>query len=109
MVDDATPEAGAKAERRFVQPGEEVAHAEEYVAGEGTYESGGRVFAAMPGWLELKADQMAAVVHTKNPVLLPKLGDIVIRYAQNLTYDAPGDSQVGSRDAEINASPVSCN
>ncbi len=27
----------------------------------------------------------------------------------NLTYDAPGDSQVGLRDAEINASPDSCN
>ena len=27
----------------------------------------------------------------------------------NLTYDAPGDSQVGLRDAEIDASPVSCN
>ena len=29
--------------------------------------------------------------------------------AGNLTYDAPGNSQVGLRDAEIDASPVSCN
>jgi hypothetical protein len=29
--------------------------------------------------------------------------------AGNLSYDAPGDSQVGLRDAEIDASPVSCN
>ena len=28
--------------------------------------------------------------------------------SENLTYDAPGDTQVGSRDAEIDASPVSC-
>ena len=62
---------------RLVLPGEEVAVAEEFESGEGTYEEGGHVFAAHPGILELDAERKVARVRTLNPLGQPQFGDVV--------------------------------
>ena len=54
----------------------------------------------------------AAIDHTADVPLVGSGYWYVVRGVSatgNLTYDEPGTSQVGLRDAEINASPVSCN
>lgn len=61
-----------------VLPGEEVAISEEYIPGEGTYESAGKIYAAVVGDLELDRKDMVARVKGFNPPLELKPGDIVI-------------------------------
>ena len=58
-------------EERRVLPGEELAVAEEYEAGEGTYEENGRVFAAQPGVLVLDGEHRVARVRPFNPPAEP--------------------------------------
>ena len=62
---------------RVVLPGEEVGVAEEYEAGDGTYEEAGRVFAAQPGRLELDAAHRVARVVPFNPPAHVRVGDLV--------------------------------
>jgi len=62
---------------RLVLPGEEVAVGEEFEAGEGTYEDGGKVYAAQPGWLDLDTTHRVARVRSRNPVANPRNGDLV--------------------------------
>ncbi len=62
---------------RIVLPGEEVAVAEEYEAGEGTYEEHGRVLATWPGRLELDAVHRIARVVPFNPPAQLHVGDVV--------------------------------
>src|SRR2546425_10387600 len=64
-------------ERRMVLPGDAIAAAEEYEAGEGTYEREGQVFAAIPGLLELDGRNFVARVRPFNPLAELKVGDIV--------------------------------
>ena len=64
-------------ERRMVLPGDPIAAAEEYEAGEGTYERDGQIFAAMPGMLELDGENFVARVRPFNPLAELKTGDIV--------------------------------
>jgi len=52
---------------RVVLPGDEVAVAEEFEAGEGTFEEHGRIYAAQPGHLELDAHHRVARVAAFNP------------------------------------------
>lgn len=74
-------------ERRFVLPGDEIAESEEYMAGEGTYEKDGKVYAAITGFLEFDKNEMEARVMaaTSRPVVL-KPGDLVF----GTVYDARG-------------------
>ena len=64
-------------ERRMVLPGDAIAAAEEYEAGEGTYERDGQVFAAIPGLLELDGRNFVARVRPFNPLAELKTGDVV--------------------------------
>jgi len=64
-------------ERKMVLPGDQIAVAEEFEPGEGTYERGGLVFAAIPGVLELDPANRVARVRAFNPPAELKIGDIV--------------------------------
>ena len=61
----------------MVLPGDAIAAAEEYEAGEGTYEREGQVFAAIPGLLELDGRNFVARVRPFNPLAELKTGDVV--------------------------------
>jgi len=64
-------------ERRMVLPGDPIAAAEEYEAGEGTYERNGEIYAAIPGLLELDGGNFVARVRPFNPLAELKTGDVV--------------------------------
>src|SRR5438034_11620586 len=64
-------------ERKMVLPGDEIAVAEEFEPGEGTYEAKGLVFAATPGVLELDTANRVARVRAFNPHAQLRVGDIV--------------------------------
>ncbi len=64
-------------ERRMVLPGDPIAAAEEYEAGEGTYEREGEIYAAIPGLLELDGENFVARVRPFNPLAELKTGDVV--------------------------------
>jgi exosome complex component CSL4 len=64
-------------EKRFVSPGEEVAVAEEFIPGEGTYEENGKIFAALMGELSLDNDEKVATVKAINPMVTLTPGDFV--------------------------------
>ncbi len=64
-------------ERKIVLPGDVIAATEEYEAGEGTYESEGQIYAAMPGILDLDGENFVARVQPFNPPAELKVGDIV--------------------------------
>ena len=64
-------------EAKMVLPGDEIAVAEEFEPGEGTYERNGKVFAATPGVLMLDPQNRVARVRAFNPPAELKIGDIV--------------------------------
>jgi exosome complex component CSL4 len=64
-------------EPKLVLPGDEVAVAEEFEAGEGTYERSGLIFAATPGVLYLDPNNRVARVRAFNPPAELRPGDIV--------------------------------
>jgi len=61
----------------MVLPGDEIAVAEEFEPGDGTYERNGLVYAATPGVLELDPENRVARVRAFNPPAELKVGDIV--------------------------------
>ncbi len=61
----------------MVLPGDEIAVAEEFEPGDGTYERNGLVFAATPGVLFLDPENRVARVRAFNPPAELKIGDIV--------------------------------
>lgn len=67
----------AKTGRR-VLPGDEVAIAEEYMSGEGTYELEGRVYASAVGELDLDPNEKLVKVVLDNPPVVLTEGDVVI-------------------------------
>ena len=68
----------SKTEKR-VLPGDEVAQAEEYIAGEGTYEDeDGRVYASARGILEVDEGEKVVKVVPDNPPIVLVEGDTVI-------------------------------
>jgi len=69
---------------RIVLPGEQVAVSEEYMPGEGTYESGGKIYASSVGTLELDTEDMIARVKAFNPPLELKVGDLVIAVVDDI-------------------------
>lgn len=65
-------------ERRIVIPGEEIATTEEFLAGEGTYESKGRIFSSYLGTVNLDTREKVATVEPLNPLVTLNPQDIVI-------------------------------
>jgi exosome complex component CSL4 len=61
-----------------VLPGDEVAIAEEYMSGEGTYEADGKIFASAIGELDLDPKEKVAKVVLENPPVVLMEGDTVI-------------------------------
>ncbi len=61
-----------------VLPGDEVAIAEEYMSGEGTYEKEGKIYASAVGELDLDAREKLAKVILDNPPVVLQEGDVVI-------------------------------
>jgi exosome complex component CSL4 len=61
-----------------VLPGDEVAIAEEYMSGEGTYEADGKVYASAVGELDLDPKEKVAKVILENPPVVLMEGDTVI-------------------------------
>lgn len=64
-------------EPKMVLPGDEVAVAEEFEPGEGTYERSGLIFASTPGVLYLDPNERVARVRAFNPPAELKPGNIV--------------------------------
>lgn len=62
---------------RKVLPGDEVAIAEEYMSGEGTYEENGRIFSSAVGELDLDTHEKLARVVPFNPPIVLVEGDVV--------------------------------
>jgi exosome complex component CSL4 len=62
---------------RIVLPGDEVAVAEEFEAGEGTFEEHGRIYAAQPGHLELDAQHRVARVAAFNPPAHLRVDEVI--------------------------------
>jgi exosome complex component CSL4 len=65
-------------DNRLVLPGEEIGTTEEYLPGPGTYEDGGKIFAAVAGVLTIDTKEMATRVRPLNPPVKLKIGDIVL-------------------------------
>ncbi len=65
-------------EKKIVIPGEEIATTEEFLVGEGTYESKGRIFSSFLGTVKLDASEKVATVEPLNPLVTLNTGDIVI-------------------------------
>ncbi len=59
-------------------PGDEVAIAEEYMSGEGTYEREGKIFASAVGELDLDPREKLASVILDNPPVVLQEGDVVM-------------------------------
>ena len=59
-------------------PGDEVAIAEEYMSGEGTYEKDGKIYASAVGELDLDAREKLAKVVLDNPPVVLQEGDVVL-------------------------------
>jgi len=65
-------------EKRLVLPGEELGTTEEFLPGQGTYEEGGKIYAAVTGILDIDMKEMATKVRPMNPPVKLKVGDAVI-------------------------------
>jgi len=63
---------------RKVLPGDEVAIAEEYMSGEGTYERDGKIYASAVGELDLDAREKLVKVILDNPPIVLQEGDVVL-------------------------------
>lgn len=61
-----------------VLPGDEVAIAEEYMSGEGTYEADGKIYASAVGELDLDPREKLAKVILDNPPIVLQEGDVVL-------------------------------
>jgi len=82
-------------EKRLVLPGDPIAAAEEYEAGEGTYERNGEIYAATPGLLDLDSQNFVARVRPFNPLAELKVGDVV--------YGVIGDIRSSMAEATVGA------
>jgi len=61
-----------------VLPGDEVAIAEEYMSGEGTYEADGKIYASAIGELDLDPKEKLAKIVLDNPPVVLTEGDVVV-------------------------------
>ncbi len=71
-------------EAKMVLPGDQIAVAEEYEPGEGTYERNGLVFASTPGVLQLDEVNRIARVRPFNPPAELHVGDIVYGVVEDI-------------------------
>ena len=104
-------------EPKMVLPGDQIAVAEEFEPGEGTYEKNGFVFASTPGVLRLDEQTRVARVQPFNPPAELQVGDIVYAVVDDIrgmmataTVNAihGRDRQIsGDRDGTIHISNVS--
>jgi exosome complex component CSL4 len=69
---------------KLVFPGDLVAVSEEYIAGEGTYEDEGDIYAAQVGELQLDPRDKVARVRGLNPPVELKVGDIVLGTVEDI-------------------------
>ncbi|UCH89150.1 MAG: exosome complex RNA-binding protein Csl4 [Thermoplasmata archaeon] len=71
--------------KRFMLPGDVIGTSEEYIAGDGTFESDGKIYSSNTGYLEIDADEMVARVNpvTSMPVILKK-NDLVYGYVYGI-------------------------
>jgi exosome complex component CSL4 len=67
-----------KTSKKFVMPGDVIGTTEEYIAGDGTYETDGKIYSASTGYVEIDTNAMSIKVKsvTSTPVVL-KPDDIV--------------------------------
>lgn len=70
--------------KKLVVPGELVAVSEEFMAGDGTYDHGGKIFSAYLGELELDSVRKVAHVKPLNPIVQLKVGDTVHGIVQDV-------------------------
>ncbi len=64
-------------DEEIVFPGDEVGMSEEWLAGEGTYEDGGKIYAAHFGRLKYDEEDLEAKVEAINSIVEPNEGDVV--------------------------------
>lgn len=69
---------------KLVFPGDRLAVSEEYLAGDGTYEEDGDIFAAQVGELQLDPRNKVARVRGLNPPVELKVGDIVLGTVEDI-------------------------
>ena len=71
--------------KQIVSPGDELGTSEEFMPGEGTYESNGKIYSANVGTLEVDETTRVAIIKplTSTPVIL-KVGDIVFGVVEDI-------------------------
>lgn len=77
----------------MVLPGDELAVSEEYIAGEGTLDEDGKIFASTVGMLELDSKERVLTVRAFNPPVRLKKGDDVIAVVTG-TRESMGTAEV---------------
>ncbi|MEM2924501.1 MAG: exosome complex RNA-binding protein Csl4 [Methanocellales archaeon] len=66
-------------ENKFVIPGDFIGTSEEFIAGAGTYEEKGSIFASIIGYVKInRRDRVVSVLPSANVPPVPKNGDVVV-------------------------------
>ncbi|MFP4608210.1 MAG: exosome complex RNA-binding protein Csl4 [Candidatus Aenigmatarchaeota archaeon] len=63
--------------KKLVLPGDKVGTSEEWLAGEGTFEDGGNIYATQVGRLVFDDEALEAKVEAMNPIVEVEKGDII--------------------------------
>jgi exosome complex component CSL4 len=104
-------------EKKLVLPGDELAVSEEYIAGEGTLDENGKIYASTVGIVELDSKERVLRVRAFNPPVKLSIGDDVIAVVSG-TRESMGSAEVvkvegkersvsGDVDGSIHVSKVS--
>jgi len=80
-------------EKKLVFPGDELAVSEEYIAGEGTLDERGKIYASTVGIVELDSKERVLMVKAFNPPITLKNGDDVIAVVSG-TRESMGTADV---------------
>ncbi|MEM2990208.1 MAG: exosome complex RNA-binding protein Csl4 [Halobacteria archaeon] len=66
-------------EDKFVIPGDLIGTCEEFIAGAGTYEEKGNIFASVAGYVKInRRERVVSVLPSTNVPPVPKAGDVVV-------------------------------
>ncbi len=66
-------------DNKFVIPGDFIGTSEEFIAGPGTYEEKGSIFASIAGYVKInRRERVVSVLPSTNAPPLPKAGDVVV-------------------------------
>lgn len=79
--------------KKLVFPGDELAVSEEYIAGEGTLDENGKIYASTVGILELDSKERVLRVRPFNPPVKLNIGDEVIAVVSGIR-EAMGSAEV---------------